>query len=259
MNPNTTMLNPANSKPHRSRRKALTALTVAVGAALILGPVRRAAACWYDPIIFDPQALVQNVQKVAQFVQQVEAAAQQVQNQLRDLAHLDSGVAPNIPAAMAGIKGQFDASLYSTATPASQLDMRYPAEMSNVIWAQYLSDRSTWTNNERQALVENRQLQNQVYRDMDTTRQQVQRIVEASNSASGETSALQAHNDLLAVASGELAKLQALKAARARLKTEKLARQQSELSYAAAEQGHVRSGWDNPAPPSGSVNDPFQN
>lgn len=113
------MLNPVNSKPRRSRRRALTTLTIAVGAALALGPVRRAAACWYDPIIFDPQALVQNVQKVAQFVQQVEAAAQQVQNQLHDLAHLDSGVAPNVPAVMAGIQGQFDASLYSTATPAS--------------------------------------------------------------------------------------------------------------------------------------------
>jgi type IV secretion system protein TrbJ len=258
-NPNTTKLNPASSKLRRPRRKALTALTVAVGAALAFGPVRRAAACWYDPIIFDPQALVQNVQKVAQFVQQVEAAAQQVQNQLRELAHLDNGVAPNVPAVVAGIQGQLDASLYSTATPASELGMRYPADMSNVTWSQYQSDQSTWTSNERQALVENRQLQNQVYRDMDTTRQQVQRIVEASNAASGETSALQAHNDLLAVASGELAKLQALKASRSRLRTEKLARQQSELSYAAAEQGHVRSGWDNPAPPTGSVTDPFQN
>ena len=253
------MLNPANSKPRRSWRKALTTLTLAAGVVCAFGPVRRAAACWYDPIIFDPEALVQNVQKVAQFVQQVEAAAQQVQNQLHNLAHLDSGVAPDVPAVMTGIKGQFDASLYSTVTPASQLATRYPADMSNVTWAQYQADQSTWTTNERQSLVENRQLQNQVYRDMDTTRQQVQRIVEASNSASGETAALQAHNDLLAVASSELAKLQALKVARARLKTEKLARQQSELSYAAAEQGHVRSGWDNPAQPAESVTDPFHN
>jgi conjugal transfer/entry exclusion protein len=70
---------------------------------------------------------------------------------------------------------------------------------------------------------------------------------------------VQAHNDLMAVASGELAKLQALKAARSRLKTERLARQQSELSYAAAEQGRVRADWGNPAPPTGSVTDPFQN
>jgi P-type conjugative transfer protein TrbJ len=108
-------------------------------------------------------------------------------------------------------------------------------------------------------VVENRQLENQVYRDMDTTRQQVQAIVEASNSAPGETAAIQAHNDLLAVASGELAKLQALKAAHARLNTERQARQQSELSYATAEEGRVRADWSNPTPPSQTVVDPFQN
>jgi conjugal transfer/entry exclusion protein len=93
---------------------------------------------------------------------------------------------------------------------------------------------------------------------MDTTRQQVLGIVNASNAAPGETAAAQAHNDLMAVASGELAKLQTLKAARSRVKTERSARQQSELSYAAAEQGRVRAGWDDPAPPAEAVTDPFQ-
>ena len=116
--------------------------------------------------------------------------------------------------------------------------------MSNATWGQYQSDESNWTDDQRQSLAENRQLQNQVYQDMDTTTQQVQDIVDASNSASGETSAIQAHNDLLAVASGELAKLQSLKLARSRLRTEKLAQQQSESSYAEAERERVRSGWD---------------
>ncbi|HTW63554.1 MAG TPA: hypothetical protein VME17_03015, partial [Bryobacteraceae bacterium] len=136
---------------------------------------------------------------------------------------------------------------------------RYPADMSNATWAQYQSDESTWTDNQRQSLVENRQLENQVYQDMDTTTQQVQDIVDASNSASGETSAVQAHNDLLAVASGELAKLQSLRVARSRLKTEQLAQQQSESSFAEAERQRVRTGWDNPAPPTETVVDPFQN
>src|ERR1700722_4119532 len=131
--------------------------------------------------------------------------------------------------------------------------------MSSVAWSEYQSDESTWTANQRQAVTENRQLQNQIYRDMDTTTQQVQNIVDGSNSASGETSAIQAHNDLLAVASGELAKLQSLKLARSRLRTEKLAQQQSESSYAEAERQRVRNGWDNPAPPTQTVVDPFQN
>jgi P-type conjugative transfer protein TrbJ len=94
---------------------------------------------------------------------------------------------------------------------------------------------------------------------MAVTRNQVQGIVQASNSAPGETAAAQAHNDLLAVASGELTKLASLKAVRCRLRTETLAREQSELSFAAAEQKRVRAGWENPAPPTGGVVNAFPN
>jgi hypothetical protein len=175
------------------------------------------------------------------------------------LEHLNLNVTPDVSAIITGVEDQLDFSLYGMPNPADQLDTRYPADMSNATWALYQSDESAWTEDQRQALAENRQLQNQVYRDMETTTQQVQGIVDASNSAPGETSAIQAHNDLLAVASGELAKLQSLRTAHARLKTEKLAQQQSELSYAQAERQRVRDGWDNPAPPTETVVDPFQN
>jgi P-type conjugative transfer protein TrbJ len=175
------------------------------------------------------------------------------------LEHLNFNVTPNISAIVAGIKGQLDSSLYNTTTPASQLDTRYPADMSGVSWTQYQSDQSTWSDQQHQSLAENRQVQNQVFQDMDTTTQQLQKLVDASNSASGETSAVQAHNDLLAMASAELAKLQSLKVARARFKTEQLAQQQSEESFAESERQRVRDGWDNPAPPTATVVDPFQN
>jgi P-type conjugative transfer protein TrbJ len=184
---------------------------------------------------------------------------QEVEDQVKQLEHLNLSSVPNIAGIISGVEGQLESSLYDTPNPSGQLNTRYPADMSNATWGQYQSDESTWTGDQRQSLTENRQLQNQVYQDMDTTTQQVQDIVDASNSASGETSAIQAHNDLLAVASGELAKLQSVKLARSRLRTEKLAQQQSESSYAEAERQRVRSGWDNPAPPTGTVVDPFQN
>ncbi len=210
-------------------------------------------------IVLDPIALVENVLKVVDIGEQIDAVVQQVENQVKELEHLNLSTVPNIAGIVSGVEGQLESSLYSTPNPAGQLDTRYPADMTSATWAQYQSNESTWTDNQRQALVENRQLQNQVYQDMDTTTQQVQGIVDASNSASGETSAVQAHNDLLAVASGELAKLQSLKVARSRLKTEELAQQQSESSYAEAERERVRTGWDNPAPPTETVVDPFQN
>jgi P-type conjugative transfer protein TrbJ len=242
----------------RFRRRRITILAIAVGAALVLGPANRADAFLFD-IVLDLTALVEHIEQVVQLASQVESAVQEVKDVVLQLTHLNVSVAPNVSGIIAGVEGQFETDLYNTATPANQLNTRYPADMSNASWTQYQTDQSTWTNNERQAVVENRQVENQVSRDMDTTRDQVQTIVDASNSASGETAAAQAHNDLLAVASAELAKLQSLRAARSRLKTEQLARQQSELNYAAAEQGRVRTDWDNPAPPTETVVDPFQN
>src|SRR5580700_6064759 len=252
-----TAIQTAPKRP-RLRRKVLTVVFLATGAAMVFLPARRADAFLFD-IVIDPIALVENVLKVVDIGEQIDAVVQQVENQVKELEHLNLNVAPNIAGIVSGVEGQLESSLYSTPNPASQLDMRYPADMTSATWAQYQSNESTWTDNQRQALVENRQLQNQVFQDMDTTTQQVQGIVDASNSAPGETAAIQAHNDLLAVASGELAKLQSLNVARSRLKTEKLAQQQSELSYAEAERQRVRNGWDNPAPPTETVVDPFQN
>src|SRR5580658_2486027 len=255
---NLTLNSTANrTKSSRLRRKGLAVLLLATGAALVLLPARRADAFLFD-IVLDPVALIENVLKVVDLGEQIDAVVQQVENQVKELEHLNLSTVPNIAGIVSGVEGQLDSSLYDMPNPASQLDTRYPADMTSATWAQYQSNESTWTDNQRQALVENRQLQNQVYQDMDTTTQQVQGIVDASNSASGETSAVQAHNDLLAVASGELAKLQSLKVARSRLKTEALAQQQSESSYAEAERERVRAGWDNPAPPTETVVDPFQ-
>jgi P-type conjugative transfer protein TrbJ len=251
-------MNRPNYQRSKSRyRKAAAVLALGVGAAVTLAPVRRAAACWFNPIIFDPSAMAEHVEEVNQLGQQIDLAIQQVAIQTLQLAHLSGNVAPSEPTMVSGLEGQLEASLYQTSSPANQLNMRYSADMSSASWQDFQSDEATWISDERQSLVENRQLQNQVYRDMPTAQQQVQRIVEASNAAPGETAALQAHNDLLAVASGELAKLQTLKMTRSRLHTEQAAREQSEQSFAAAEQGRVRSNWSNPAPSSESLSDPF--
>jgi len=66
-------VNPLKCKPKRLRRKATTVLAIAASGALCLGPVRRAAACWFDPIVFDPTALVAHVEQVVQLGQQISA------------------------------------------------------------------------------------------------------------------------------------------------------------------------------------------
>ena len=213
---------------------------------------------FFDPIIFDPSALIEHVQQVVQLGQQVDSMSQQVQDSLKELAHLRSGTAPNEPAIVLAVSGQLNASVYDTSTPGPQLNQTYPTNADQTSWTQFQADEATWSSAERQSLIENRQVQNQIGRDVDSTSQQVQRDVDASNAAPGETAAAQAHNDLLAIASGELAKLQALRIARSRLRTDRLAREQSESAYAAAEQSRVRGDWSDPAAPTTIVADPFQ-
>jgi conjugal transfer/entry exclusion protein len=83
-------------------------------------------------------------------------------------------------------------------------------------------------------------------------------LVQASNSAPGEKAAVQAHNELLANLSGELAKLQALRVSRLRTKAENLARRQSEAAYGAAQGQAVLQGMGSHAPAKGApINDVF--
>ena len=220
-------------------------------------PVRRANAFLFD-IVLDPANLVEHVLQVAQLAEQITAVVEQVENQVKELAHLNLNSVPNIAGIVSGVEGQLQSSLYDTPSPASQLDTRYPADMSNATWAQYQSDQTTWTDDQRQSLVENRQIQNQVYQDMDTTTQQVQNVVDASNSASGETSRFKPTTISWPSPRANSPSCKPCESPD-RAQDQKLAQEQSEASYAAAERQRVRNGWDNPAPPTETVVNPFQN
>jgi P-type conjugative transfer protein TrbJ len=219
-----------------SRRKI-----AAFGAAVLLAasPVRRSEALWggFDPIIFDPKAFAQHVQQVQEALRQVAALKEQVQNQLKSLADLGASAKGliDMKGELAGVRSQFDSAMYSVRDAGGQLAGRFPRDMGDTTPAQYHAFEETWTREYRAALEENRRLQNSVFGRMAGVRQQVGTIVEASNAASGEKAAVQAHNQLLATLSGELAKLEALRVSRMRTKAETLARRQSEAAYGAAQ------------------------
>ena len=248
---------PTKKRPTSTLARKTAGVALAAGlTVLALG--RPAHACWWNPIVFDPQALVQNVKQVAQAMQQVRLTADHIRNQLSALAHLDDSVAPDVHGTVAEVRSRLDDGLYETFNPAVQLRDRFPIDFASISRDQYQALQATWAETGRAALTENREVENETYRQMSDTTEQVRRIVEASNAAPGETAAVQAHNDLLAVLSGELSKLQALRVARGRAKVDRLARGQSELAYAQAERARVRRGWDTAPAPTSAVDDPFQ-
>lgn len=230
----------------------MLAIAVTAGVGVVLGPVRRASA-FLDFIIFDPSALVEHAQQVLQVAEQVRQAAQVVQAGIQELKHFGPAAAPDVATTVGTLARQFDADVYTAARPADPLGQQHPTDLSGTTPDAYAADQARWIAAERDGLAENRRLQNAVEQGMSATTDQVQRLVSASNAVPGETAAAQAHVDMLAVASGELAKLQALRAARSRLRTDQTARAQSEAAYGDAQRAAVRAGWDAPAGSTGTL------
>jgi P-type conjugative transfer protein TrbJ len=211
----------------------------------------------FDPIIFDPANYAQAVQQVTQVVQQVQQAEQAVQNGLHMAASWGYTRLADIGHAVQRVAEVLDASGVYQSDPASDLADRYPTDYGAAPSSDdFMSRQAAWNEAERQALVENRNVQNQVVQDSDPTASRIAGLVEASNRASGETAAAQARTEILAESSAELAKLQALKLARGRLRAEREAREQSERAYGEAQRRWLMRDWDQPAA-TGAVPMPF--
>ena len=203
----------------------------------------------FDPIIFDPANYAEAVSQVAQVVSQVQQAEQGVQNWLRMAESWGYTQLAGINNAVQRVAGVLEESDVYRSDPASDLGGRYPLDYGTAPSADNFASRHTsWDNVERQALVESRNVENQVAQDVAPAASRIAGLVEASNRASGETAATQARTELLAETSAELAKLQALKVARGRLRVEREARAQSEQAYGGAQQRWLMRDWDQSTP-----------
>ena len=241
---NTTRIQQPSPK-RRLHRTLLISTGVAMLALAILP--RPALALFGFDVIFDPSNFAENVKQVAQLVEQIAKFKQQIENELKMLAHLRISELSGMTRAVQQVEQVLlDSGEYANPNPAGDLTSRYPTDFGNAPRDVIEHLQPAWNDTYRQALAENRQVQNQVYSDMDATGERVTALVEASNNAEGVTSAVQAHNELLAEASTELSKLQALKVTRARMKTERLAREQSDLAYRRARRDAVMQDADAP-------------
>ena len=206
--------------------------------------VVRACTC-FDPVIFDPANYVENVRQLAQIVSQVRHAEQAVTNGLRMAANWGYSQIAEIGQAVQRVEDVLeDSGMYRT-NPTDDLSDRYPTDYGSAPSPEAFELRiAAWNDAEREALVENRRVQNEVAQEIAPAASRIRGLVEASNRAEGETAAAQAHTELLAEASAEIGKLQALKLSRARLKMERQARRQSDAAYRETRREWVMRDWD---------------
>lgn len=209
-------------------------------------------------VVIDPTSLAQRVQQVAQDVRLVAQMEQQVENQLRMLQRWDFTRLEQIVAEMERLGGIFrDAgATYEDADADGALREQYPAEYGDDAPERMATLEPQWEERRRDALVENRRVQNEVAQGLEPTRRRVAEYVAKSNAAPGVTAAMQAGNEVVATLAGQVQALEALEVSEARAEAEQYAREQSEDAYGEARRAWVMRDWATPAAPAPVVN-PF--
>jgi len=250
---------PGGAQPeraHRRHRRIATFLALALIGGFAGERVVRACTC-FDPVVFDPANYAENVRQLAQIVSQVRQAEQAVTNGLRMAANWGYSQITGIEQAVQRVEDVLDDSGMYRTNPTEDLGRRYPTDYRPAPSREAFELlHAAWNDAERAALVENRRLQNEVVQDIALAASRIRGLVEASNRVEGETAAAQAHTELLAEASAELGKLQALKLSRTRLKVERQARRQSDAAYRETQREWVMRDWGD-STVAGSIDMPF--
>ena len=162
------------------------------------------------------------------------------------LASITIDLFPQLNASMNQLQAIIEQPASLAANVQAVISTDYPLNFANLSNTQMPALQQQWQQNQRSALVENRQIQNQIVAQMPATSSQVGQLVAVSNSAPGATSALQAGNQIVATLAGQLQELEALEAGNQRTSVQKQAIYQSQSAFADQQRAEVMSDWNTP-------------
>jgi P-type conjugative transfer protein TrbJ len=200
--------------------------------------------------VIDMNAIIQAEQQVSQGLTQIKQLEAQVANQAQMLQRLET----DVTGPLTQITGQATAILqqaqglgYNSQNIAQQYQQLYPTSMSGSSFTQTQAALASWRQASSQTLQQAMTLQNQIVQAQPTTTRAVSAAVSASQGAAGQTSAIQATNQLLAAVSAQLTQLQTLLITEAR--AQQTAAAQAQATQAAG-QADSQQFWSTPAPAS---------
>ncbi|MBV9511533.1 MAG: conjugal transfer protein TrbJ, partial [Caulobacteraceae bacterium] len=152
-------------------------------------------------------------QQVSNQLAEIQRLESQITNQALMLQKLEGDVTGpifQVESQATKILQQAQGIGYGASSIGSQFTKLYPSSMSGASLATTQASLATWRTNNSQAIQTALQLQNQIAGGQTTTTSQVQAAVAASQGAAGQTSAIQATNQLLATVTAQLTQLQNL-------------------------------------------------
>ena len=213
------------SIPVRRTRSALlsaaTAIALSLGAAVFAITPAQA-----QRIVYDPSNHAQAILQATRALQTVNNQIRQLQNEAQMLASLNLQMAPELQDAIGNARELFEqaqAVRYNLSSIAQEIETLYPDDFQSLNLDNVLTQSDAWMGESRTSLEALMRQQARAAEAIGGTQGQVRRALGASAGASGQTSAIQASNQMLGVLSTQLAELQALQIAQSRaLATERL-------------------------------------
>lgn len=215
--------------PDMRNRHSLTALGTVVALALASPP----PAAHAQMAVIDLNAIYQAEQQVSQGLTQIQRLESQLSNQALMLQKMESDFTAPVMAIQSQatqILQQAQGIGYGAQNVASQFTALYPSGMPGASLATTQASVAQWRQQNSLALQQALQVQNQIAQAQPTVATQVQGAVAASQAAAGQTSAIQATNQLLATATAQLTQLQNILITQAR--AEQLIAAQAQASQA---------------------------
>lgn len=203
--------------------KLIAALAIAV--MLACGPATPARA---QMAVIDPANLVQSITQVMHLVEQLRNQVRQIEQATAMLQQNPLQLSPELSQSISETRELFE-SVEGIAFEADQLgeDLRtlYPETWERFDLEAVLGQSDQWLRESRASLERAMEAEARATRSIEASRGRIDRAMQSSSDAEGQTGAIQASNQLLGIQASQLAEIQALLIVQGRaLETERMER-----------------------------------
>lgn len=208
------------------KRRTRTGMA-ALALCLMLGVQPTPPAAAQIPVI-DPANLAQSITQVTHMVQQLRNQVQQIEQASAMLRQNPLQLSPELSASISEARALFN-SVQGVAFEARQLgeDLRtlYPETWENFNLDEVLGQSDQWMAESRRSLERAMAAEARAAASIERTQGAIDRALQSSGGAEGQTGAIQAGNQLLGIQASQLAEIHTLLIAQGRaLETERLER-----------------------------------
>ena len=207
-------------------QKALRSLVMLGLAAIVaVTPIAPARA---QMAVIDPTNLAQNLLQAARALEQINNQIRQIEQATQMLRQNPLQLSPELTQSISEARELFNTAqgiAFEVNQVGENLRTLYPETWEDFDLAGVLQQSERWEQESRESLQRAMEAEARAARSIEGSRNRIDRALQSSSSAEGQTGAIQASNQLLGVTASQLAEIHALLIAQGRaLETERMER-----------------------------------